>query len=167
MKEILLSVVLISALYSASGQGQFAGAKTKPLIGKKYNNDKVLPGLPDYEYREVTLASDEDDPEQFSVCVFQKGPTYVVLFTLNKDIKTDDYVILDVLVIKQVKKNQLVKTVLCRKNKISDMEIVAVTQPGVNDEFSSALRAWRFNRDKRRFEIAAIKDVDCMNEGDE
>lgn len=166
MKKFVLAVGLISILYSASGQGQFAGTKTKPLIGKTYNNDRILPGLPDYEYREVTLASDQDDPEQFSVSVFQKGPTYVVLFTLNKDTTTDDYIVLDVLVIKQVKKNQTVKTVLCRQNKISNLEIVAVTQPG-NSEFSPALRAWRFNRDKRRFELMSIKDIDCMNEGDD
>lgn len=166
MKKFVLAVGLISILYSASGQGQFAGTKTKPLIGKTYNNDRILPGLPDYEYREVTLASDQDDPEQFSVSVFQKGPTYVVLFTLNKDTTTDDYIVLDVLVIKQVKKNQAVKTVLCRQNKISNLEIVAVTQPG-NSEFSPALRAWRFNRDKRRFELMSIKDIDCMNEGDD
>jgi hypothetical protein len=166
MKKIIAAVFLISILNSASGQGQFAGAKTKPLIGKKYNNDRILPGLPDYEYKEVTLVSDENDPEQFSVSVFQKGPTYVVLFTHNIDTTTDDYIVLDVLVIKQVKKNQVVKAALCRQNKISNMEIIAVTQPG-GSEFSPALRAWRFNRDKRRFEIASIKDVDCMNEGDD
>jgi hypothetical protein len=166
MIKIIFLFFLIPTLYTASGQGQFAGTKTRPLIGKTYNNDRVLPGLPDYEYREVTLASDENDPEQFSVSVFQKGPTYVVLFTHNIDKATDDYIVLDVLVIKQVKKNQVVKTALCRQNKISNMEIVAVTQPG-GSEFSPALRAWRFNRDKRRFEIASIKDIDCMNEGDD
>ncbi len=163
MKPILFLVILFSIVNNTWGQGQFAGTKTKPLIGTKYNNDRVLPGLPDYEYREVTLASDENDPEQFSFCIFQKGPTYVVLFTHNKDTTSDDYIILDVLVIKQVKANQVVKGATCRQNKNSNLEIVAVTQPG-DSEFSTALRAWRFNRDKRRFELINVKGVDCLNE---
>ena len=62
---------------SVTAQGEFAGTKSKELIGKKFNNDRVLPGLEDYKYRQSTLASDSDDPEQFSVAVFQKGPTYL------------------------------------------------------------------------------------------
>lgn len=164
MKRIFFLAFLFSIVNTTWGQGQFAGTKTRPLIGTKYNNDRVLPGLPDYEYREVTLASEENDPEQFSVCIFQKGPTYVVLFTHNKDTTTDDYIILDVLVIKQVKENQVVKAATCRQSKISNLEIVAVVQPGAN-EFSTASRAWRFNRDKRRFELMNVKNVDCLNEG--
>jgi hypothetical protein len=166
MKKIVVTAIWIFVLYSASGQGQFAGARIKPLIGKKFNNDRVLPGLPEYQYKEVTLASDKEDIEQFSTAIFQKGSTYLVLFMLNADTTTDNYSILDVLVVKHVKKNQQVKAVLCRQNKKANIEIVAVTQPG-DTEFSPALRAWRFNRDKRRFEIAAVKDVDCMNEGDD
>ena len=164
-KKLFLFTFLILLLSSQQsfGQGDFAGTKTRALIGKKYNNDRVLPGFPDYTYREVTLASGEKDPEQFSVGVFQKGPTYIVFFSINNDTTTDHYTILDVLVIKQVKKNQVVKPLLCRDNKISNIEIVAVTQPGAA-EFSSALRAWRFNRDKRRFELMNIQGIDCMNE---
>jgi len=166
MKKIVVAVILLSFVYSVSGQGQFAGAKIKPLIGKKFNNDRVLPGLPEYQYKEVTLASDKEDVEQFSTAIFQKGSTYLVLFMLNSDTTTDDYTILDVLVVKHVKKNQRVKAVICRQDKKANIEIVAVTQPG-EAEFSQALRAWRFSRDKRRFEIALIKNVDCMNEGDD
>jgi len=152
--------------YAAKAQGQFAGTRTKALIGKKYNNDRVLPGLPDYEYREVTLASGENDPEQFSVGVFRKGPTYIVFFSINEDTTTDHYTILDVLVIKQIKKNQAVKTLLCRQHKISNIEIVAVTQPG-SQEYPPALKAWRFNRDKRKFELMNVKGIDCLQEGDD
>ncbi|HEX7846779.1 MAG TPA: hypothetical protein VF476_13335 [Chitinophagaceae bacterium] len=166
MKSLLLAALLLITIDKASAQGQFAGAKTKPLIGKKFNNDRVLPGLPDYEYREATIASGDNDPEQFSVAVFQKGPTYVVIFTVNEDTTTDDYTVLDVLVIKQVKKTEAVKVLLCRRNKTSNIEIVAVTQPG-KAEYSPASRAWRFNRDKRRFESASASGVDCMNEGDD
>ncbi len=164
MKHVLFASFLLILSGSLCAQGEFAGTKTKPLIGKTFNNDRVLPGLEDYEYRNATLASGENEPEQFSVAVFQKGPTYIVIYTVNVDTTTDNYTILDVLVVKQVKKTQTVKTVLCRQNKITNIEIVAVTQPGTS-EYSSALKAWRFNRDKKRFELYTTKGVDCLNEG--
>ena len=165
MKYFFLLSFLFVASFSVIAQGEFAGARTKPLIGKKFNNDRVLPGLEDYKYRQSTLASDTEDPEQFSVAVYQKGPTYIVLFTINKDTTIDDYTILDVLVVKQVKKNQDVKVLLCRQNKQSNIELVAVTETGTS-EFSTALRTWRFNREKRKFETFTSAAVDCMNEGD-
>ena len=165
-KAILGSVLLLFTMKAnLFAQGQFAGAKTKALIGKKYNNDRVLPGLPDYEYRQVTLASDENASEQYAVGIFQKGPTYVVFFGINDDTTSDHYTILDIMVVKQVKKTQEVKALLCRNNKKSNAEIVAVTETG-KKEFLPALRAWRFNHDKRRFEIMDSKGIDCMNEGD-
>ncbi len=166
LKFILFVLVFSIGSERTWAQGQFAGARSKALIGKKYNNERVLPGLPDYEYRDVTLATGDQDPEQFVVGVFFKGPTYVVFVGINTDTTSDEYTILDVLVVKQVKKNQEVKTILCRNKKISDELIVAVTQPGAT-EFSPALRAWQFNRDKRRFELLNIKGIDCMNEGDD
>lgn len=160
----LYLILLLLAGPSLYAQGQFAGAKPRALIGKKYNNDRILPGLPGYEYREVTLASGDKDPEQFTVGLFQKGSTWLVFFGLNEDSTTDHYTILDVLIIKHVTKNQAVKALLCRQEKISNIEIIALTQPG-NAEYSPALKAWRFNRDKRRFELMNTRGVDCLNEG--
>lgn len=162
-RQFLLAVWGLFSFHWAWAQGEFAGAKTKPLIGKQFANERVLPGLPGYEYRSVTIVSDEDDPEQFSVAVFQKGPTYVVLFTHNKDTTTDVYTVLDVLVIKQVKKNEVVRTALCRQNRQSNPEIVTVIL-AAETAFTPALRAWCFNRDKRRFQVMAVKDVDCMTD---
>lgn len=147
-------------------QGQFASPKSRTLIGTKYNQGPELPGLPGYEYRESGLAFGITEPEQFSVTVFQNGTTYIVFFSINEDTTTNDYTILDVLLIKQVKSNQVIKTLLCRQHKVSNEAIVAVTQPG-NTEYSRALKAWRFNRDKRRFELISIKEIDCLNEGDD
>jgi hypothetical protein len=163
---ILILLACFSVQTDLFAQGQFAGTKSKALIGTQYNNDRVLAGLPDYEYREANLLADEGSPEQFVAVVFQKGPTYIVFFGLNEDTLSDNYTILDVLVVKQVKKNQAVKVVLCRQKKVTNAELVAVVQPG-SSAYSPALRAWRFNRDKRRFELASVKGVDCMNEGDD
>lgn len=164
----LFLVALYCCLYIADlyAQGQFAGAKSRALIGTKYNHGPILPGLPGFEYRESGLVFGITEPEQFSVTVFQNGPTYIVFFAVNEDTATNDYMILDVLLIKQVKNNQAIKTLLCRQRKISDEAIVAITQPG-SSEYSRALKAWRFNRDKRRFELISIKDIECLNEGDD
>lgn len=164
----LFLVALYCCLYTANlyAQGQFAGAKSRALIGTKYNQGPSLPGLTGFEYRESGLAFGINEPEQFSVTVFQNGPTYIVFFAINGDTTTNDYTILDVLLIKQVKSSQVIKTLLCRQQKIGDEGIVALTQPS-NKEYSRALKAWRFNRDKRRFELISIKDIDCLNEGDD
>lgn len=167
IKYFLLLFICYTVNVTSYSQGQFAGAKPKTLIGKMYNNDLELPGLPGYEYRESSLAADEGDAEQFSVTVFQKGTTYLAFFALNEDTTTDKYKILDVLIIKKVRNNQVVKTLLCRDNKKSNLEIVAVTQPKPGEEFSKALKAWRFNRDKRRFELFTTQNIDCLNEGDD
>lgn len=164
----LVWVSLFCCLYAVRlfAQGQFAGVKSRTLIGTKYNQGPELPGLPGYIYRESGLAFGITEPEQFSVTVFQNGPAYIVFFSINEDTTTNDYTILDVLLIRQVKSNQVIKTLVCRQDKISSEAIVAVTQPG-NTEYSRAVKAWRLNRDKRRFELISIKEIDCLNEGDD
>ena len=161
----LISIFVISFLFAQQllAQGQFAGAKPRTLIGKTYNNDKTLPGLPDYEYREVTLASEESDPEQFSVGVFQKGSTWLVFYSVNNETKSDKYTILDVLIIKHVSSSQQVKTLLCRKDRKSDMEIVALTKAD-KAAATPALKAWRFNRKQKHFESINTVGIDCLNE---
>ncbi|HEX6191610.1 MAG TPA: hypothetical protein VFZ42_04565 [Chitinophagaceae bacterium] len=161
----LALLVMISCVFAQQllAQGEFAGAKPRALIGKTYNNDKNLPGLQGYEYREVTLASEESDPEQFSVGVFQKGTTWLVFYSVNTQPNSDKYTILDVLIIKNVNPSQQVRTLLCRKDKKSDMEIVALTKAD-NAAATPAIKAWRFNRKLRKFETAAVGGIDCLNE---
>lgn len=151
---------------SLFAQGNLAGARPRTLIGKKYNNERVLPGLPGYEYREVSLATGEEEPEQLEVGVFQKGSTWLVFFGVNTDTTTDVYTILDVLIIKHVQPTQSIKTLLCRQDRISNIEIVALIQPG-KEEYAPALKAWRFNREKKRFEVISTRKIDCLNEGRE
>ena len=162
-KLLLLIFASIVIAQHVLAQGQFAGAKPRALIGKTYNNDKNLPGLPGYEYREVTLASEESDPEQFTVGVFQKGSTWLVFYSVNNEPKSDKYTILDVLIIKHVTSSQQVKTLLCRKDRKSDMEIVALTKAD-NAAATPAIKAWRFNRKQKHFESAPITGIDCLNE---
>ena len=170
MKRLLTYIALIISFLVSNqtvfAQGEFAGARPRTLIGKTYNNDRILPGLPGYEYREVTLASGEKDPEQFSVGVFQKGSTWLVFYSVNNTPGSDHYTILDVLVIKHISKGQTVKTLLCRQDKLSDIEVVAITNPG-SSEFSPAIKAWRFNRSTKKFEMKDVKGVDCMNDKEE
>ncbi|MBN8674879.1 MAG: hypothetical protein J0L56_12135 [Chitinophagales bacterium] len=165
-KLVWLSLFCCLTALELFAQGQFAGVKSRELIGKKYNQGPSLPGLAGFEYRESGLAFGINEPEQFSVTVFQNGPTYIVFFAINEDTAANNYTILDVLLIKRVKSSQVIKTLVCRQDKISNEAIVAVTQPG-SSEYSRALKAWRFNRDKRRFELISIKEIDCLNEGDD
>jgi|SRR5688572_29878777 len=161
----LLLIIAASIVFAQHvlAQGQFAGAKPRSLIGKTYNNDKNLPGLPGYEYREVTIASEESDTEQFSVGVFQKGSTWLVFYSVNEDPKSDKYKILDVLIIKHVSSSEQVKTLLCRKDRQSDIELVALTKAD-KAAATPAIKAWRFNRKQKYFESAPVTGIDCLNE---
>ena len=162
-KLLFFFIMIIWSTIEIMAQGQFAGAKPRTLIGKKYNNERVLPGMPGYEYRSVTIASEEKDPEQFSVGVFQKGNTWLVFYSVNTEPKSDKYTILDVLIIKHVSSSQQVKTLLCRKDRKSDMEIVALTKAD-KAAATPALKAWRFNRKQKHFESINTVGIDCLNE---
>jgi hypothetical protein len=69
-----------------------------------------------------------------------------------------------VIEVKNVLTGQEIKTGLCRNDGIESPEIVALIKPR-DTEYVKAIKAWRFNRDKRRVEIKNAAQIDCLNEG--
>lgn len=165
MKLQYIFLVLLFALFSdiTFAQGKYAGTK-KSLIGKTYTDSHSIEGLEGWQFREGSVITAMDDPEMITVDVFQKGTTCVVFFSIKEDTADTDFTILDVLEIKGVTKSQYVKTAFCREDKIENAEIVALIKP-IHAEYVRALKAWRFNRDKRRIEIKNVSRIDCLNEG--
>jgi hypothetical protein len=147
----------------ASTAGRYAGTK-KSLIGNIYTDSHNITGLSGWTFREGNVVNSLNDHEMITVDVFQKGTTYIVLFSIKEDTASEEFKIMDVLEIKNVTTAQQIATAFCRDNKNENAEIVALIKPG-NTEYSKALRAWRLNRDKRRIEIKNIKGIDCLNEG--
>lgn len=162
MSKLLILAFVFYLPGSVIAQGKYAGSK-KALIGTSYADSHFIKGLEGWQFREGSLLSAIDDPETITVDVFRKGSTCVVLFSVKED-SISDFQIVDLLELKNVLKTQTIKTALCRDNKNDNAELVALIREE-NKEYSKAIKAWRFNRDKRKIELKPAQQVDCLNEG--
>lgn len=165
MKNILLSIFIFVHASGCNGQGKYAG--TKPdLIGVTYLDSRSIPALKGWEFQSGSVVSPYDDPESIIACVFKKGNTWLCFFSIQEDTASEIQTIMDVVEVKNVLKGWQLYTTSCRQNKVENVEIVALVKWSPLQEFlKPAKQAWRFNRDKRRFESATVKGVDCINEG--
>lgn len=169
MKITLLPQFVFLILFSTSitciGQGNYAG-NFKKLIGTTFKDKKTIPGLENFEFREGSLISAIDDPEVITVDVYQKGSTGIVFFSIIEDPGTGEYRIADVLEVKNIQSGWQLRTTFCRQNTVENSELVALVKSSTSEEFlKPAKQAWRFSRDKRKFEAVSTKGIDCLSEG--
>ena len=163
MRSLVFILVLMMYYETLQAQpGKYAGTK-KSLIGKTFTDSRVIPGLSGWQFKEGSLLSAIDDTEVIIADVFKKGTTFIVLFSIKEDTADEKYTIVDLLEVKNVALTQHVRTGLCRQGENENTEIVALTKAEVTVEASKAIKAWRFNRDKRRLESQSIKNVSCLN----
>jgi hypothetical protein len=138
----------------------------KNLIGTSYTDSRNIPGLEGWEFRKGSVITAMDDPEMIIASVYSKGKTWIVFFSIMEDTASSLYSIMDVAEVKNVLTGWELYTTGCRKNKMDNVKIVALVKWSPTQEFlKPARQAWRFNRDKRRFEIMSVKGIDCINEG--
>jgi hypothetical protein len=138
----------------------------KNLIGTSYTDSRNIPGLEGWEFRKGSVITAMDDPEMIIASVYSKGKTWIVFFSIAEDTTSSVYSIMDVAEAKNVLAGWELYAASCRKNKMENVEIVALVKWSPSQEFlKPAKQAWRFNRDKRRFEIMSVKGIDCINEG--
>jgi len=160
---LILSLILVAG--TASAQGKYAGTK-KSLLGKTFTDSRQLTALKGWQFREGSVITPIDNPETIIIEVFQKGTTCIVIASIKEDTAMTESVIADVVEVKNVLKGWQIRTAFCRSNKIENIEIVAHVKSSTTQEFlKPAKQAWRFNRDKRRFEVLSIKGIDCISEG--
>jgi hypothetical protein len=145
--------------------GKFAGSM-KSFIGKTFTDVSKISGLTGWKFQEGSLLTGIDDPEVIIADVYKKGTTIICIFSIKEDTADKKYTIADILEVKNVPHNQHVITGLCRQGENESTEIVALAKVETTTETSKAIKAWRFNRDKRRLETQNIKGVTCMNEVD-
>ena len=151
-------------LFSLPGmtQGKYAGTK-KSLIGKTYADDRKIAGFSGYTYHEGSLLTNVDDGEVMTAAVYKRGTTCVVIFAIKEDTANQKFTIADVLEVKNVPSSRHIMTGTCQEGENEAVDIVALVLNETNKEFSKAIKAWRFNRDKRRLESVNTKLVKCMN----
>lgn len=163
-KLVTLSAGLLLCFFSIA-QSKYAGTMKK-LVGTSFTDDRQIKGLRGWTFVEGSLLTGVDDPEVMTASVFRKGTTYIVLGNYMEDTASHTYIIYDLIEIKNVPKGYEPKTGICRNYGAEDVEVVAVVKLDPNKEFlKPATKAWRFNRDKKRFEAISTKKVDCISEG--
>jgi hypothetical protein len=158
-------VFLLFISVAAVAQGKFAGPVLKNLVNKIYSDNRKIPELSGYSFRQENLVTEIKDTQQINADVFMKGTSAVVFFSMLKDTVKKRYVILDVLEIKDIEKGWQVHTILCRLDKKSNAGIVALIKNGEGDYLNNVKLAWHFNRAKMQFESIPVTGIDCFNEG--
>jgi hypothetical protein len=158
--------VLLSFCFAKTNviaQGKFAGA-FKSLIGQKFTKVSELKLLKGYTFKQGDVISETNDPDQTTVDIYQKGTTAIVFFSTMMQ-GDSFYQVYDVLEVKDVLKGWEIKTATCRDNNNPDVAIVALVKSTENEIATNVKRAWRYNRDKIRFEKINTQHIDCINGG--
>jgi len=161
-KLSLIVTVSLIGLHAFS-QGKYAGSMKK-IIGSSYLDKNDITALRDWEYREGSLVTPVHNPETIVVNVFQKEKTWIAFFSIKEDTLSSAFTIMDVVEVKNVQQGWWLKTTFCRQHKIENIEIIALVKLSATQQYlKPAKMAWRFNRDKRRFEMVSSKGIDCLN----
>jgi hypothetical protein len=164
MRYIIFLLLLFLTEPVFSQPGKYAGQQ-KYLIGKVYTDSRNIEQLKTWKFQGGSLVNPIDDPEIITVDVFSKGNTWIVFFSIKEDTAASSFMIMDVVEVKNVMKDWQLRTTFCRSNKNENPEIVALVKKSTVVEFlKPAKKVWRFNRDKRRFEIISATGIDCINE---
>ena len=150
------------SLYATAQPGRYSGAM-KSLIGQEWSDS--LPELKGWTFREGSMVSAVSDPSWFYIRIYQNGKSCIAVCSIVEDTSKNNQIIVDVATIKNSKKGSEFRSVVCRERNIENSFIVAQVYPGKRNYSIATLKAWRFNRDKMRFEWVNPKDVDCLNEG--
>lgn len=165
MQQFIYTILLLLSSHFSFSQGKYAGSM-KRLIGVTYTDSENIPGLKGWEFKKGSVITAMDEPHMIIASVYSKGKTWIIFFSIMEDTASSVYSIMDVAEVKNVLQGWEVYTTTCRKNKIENVEIVALVKWSPSQEFlKPAKQAWRFNRDKRRFEFLSVKGIDCINEG--
>lgn len=164
MKNIFLfGFVFLGTLHSFS-QGKYAPT-LKKLIDSTFTDERNIPGLDSFSFREGTLITDIDDPEPQFLNVLLKGNKAVIILSQVSDTATRIHYILDVIEVNNIRKDWEIRTVGCEEGETEGQIIVALVYPGKGEYARYVKRAWLCNRDKLRFQYVNPKLIRCMNAG--
>lgn len=166
MKYIFIfGFALLGTLHSFS-QGKYAPT-LKKLIDSTFTDERNIPGLDSFSFREGMLITDIDDPEPQFLNVLLKGNKAVIVLSQVTDTAAKIHYILDVIEVNNIRKGWEIRTVGCEEGETEGQIIVALVYPGKGEYARYVKRAWLCNRDKLRFQNVNAKHVKCLNVGDE
>ena len=164
MRKLIYLILLIGTVINAQ-PGKFAGSK-KHLIDVSFLDNNLDHKLKGWTYRGGTSLNDSTDKSGFeiSIILYQKGKSQLAVLT-GRETNSTRSIVYDVIETTNVPKNYEINVATCRKNKKTNVEIIALVKMTNTTYFSQVSKAWRCNRDKMRFEYLGKKNIDCLNEG--
>jgi hypothetical protein len=111
------------------------------------------------------------DTTQFGLAHVTRGTTNMIWFELmtHHDAKgMAHWEVLDTVTSPTFRRNQGFMLTLCSFKGSPDPEIAALVQPSSRDLYElRVLKAWRANRQTRKFELIEAKDVKCESQADD
>jgi hypothetical protein len=111
------------------------------------------------------------DKTQFGIAHVTRGKQNFLWFELGTHHNAAGqafWEVLDVVTLPVLKRNHMVMYTLCLLNDKPDSEIAAIIEPVKPGSYETrTLRAWRANRQTRKFEEIAVKGVKCEMQGDD
>ncbi|MFT3933141.1 MAG: hypothetical protein QM726_05935 [Chitinophagaceae bacterium] len=161
MTSLLLATVLFCA--SAAAQGKFAGTH-KNVLGKKYTDEKSIPWLKGYTWRQGDLITDANDGRPQFLTIYFKGKDALVLYTAHVDGPAELYVVIDAIEIKNIATDWDIRTAGCSEGSTQGQIIIAIVKAGNKKTTTIVQKAWRCNRDKLRIEAIDAKNIHCVVE---
>lgn len=105
IRNIFMTAILVLGLFiKAWSQGNYAPT-LKKLIGKTFTDEKKIPGLNGYSFREGNMITDTNDAEPQFITVLLKGTKAVIVYSAMSDTIQKVHYILDVIEIKNMLKD--------------------------------------------------------------
>ena len=164
MKHILIFLFSVNIFLYSSSQGKYA-PNLKKLIGKTFTDEKKIPGLSGYNFREGTMITDLNDPEPQFLDVLLKGSKGVVVYSAMTDTVQNIHQVIDIIEVRNIPSGWEIKTVGCQEGETEGQIIVALVNPGEEEYAKTVKQAWLCDRDKIKFEAISTKNIKCLNEG--
>jgi len=163
MKLKMITLLLLTGLVcgSAVAQGKFAGVH-KNIVGRKFTDEKHIPWLKDYTWRQGDMITDDARPQLLNI--YYKGTDAVVIYSAHVDGPATLYIVIDAIEIKGVKAGWDIMTAGCSEGNTEGQIIIALVKPGNKKSATLVQKAWRCNRDKLRIEPLTIKNIHCIIE---
>jgi hypothetical protein len=144
---------------------KYKGSKYKDIFGKEYVNLTDLDSFKDYKYVGGALTK-RIDTTNYGIDIYKKDSLYVVAFEymIQQIHKANTYILIDIVEINGIKKNQEIGYVTCLKDGKEDRSIFVVYESSNSEHFKNISRAWVANFKTKKIEEIDSKSVDCINE---
>jgi hypothetical protein len=175
MRRLILPVafgavaIVTSLNIDCIAQAQTTSTSTNATYIGLRHGPKLPPGLK--EEGGGLISDPYKDKTQFGIAHVTRGKQNFLWFELGTHHNAAGqafWEVLDVVTLPPLRRNHIVMYTLCLLNDKPDPEIAAVIEPIKPGSYDTrTLRAWRANRQTRKFEEITVKGVKCEMQGDD